>query len=70
MDIEKLKERVKAKVAGEKPAAGAEPDGDEGDDEAGEGEGMRPGAMALKAIKAGDSAALEEAIKRCVEEGY
>ena len=65
MDYEKLKERVKAKVAGEKKdSPAAEPDGDEGGGE------VSPGAMALKAIKAGDGAALEEAIRRCVQEGY
>ena len=63
MDYEKLKERVKAKVAGEKPAASAEPDGDEGGE-------MRPGAMLRKALAAKDDDAIEEAIRQCVEKGY
>lgn len=66
LDITKLTSRLKGKVASEKPGA-AEPDGDEGKLD---GPGMSPGAMALKAIKAGDGAALEEAIRRCVDEGY
>ena len=39
---------------------GAEPDGDES--------GLSPGDQAIKAIKAGDGAAFEEAVKRCLNQ--
>ncbi len=60
----------KAHMAGlikpkDEPAAA--PPGDEPDEG---GDGLSPGDQAMKAIKAGDSAALEEAIKRCVGSNY
>lgn len=62
LDIGKMTSRIKGKAAAGKPAA-AEPDADDKG-------GMSPGKMALAAIKNGDAAALEEAIRRCVDEGY
>jgi hypothetical protein len=44
------------------PSEEAKAEGDE--------DGLSPGDQAMKAIKSGDAAALEEAIRRCVDTKY
>lgn len=63
-DSDRVAARLKEKVSKEKEG-GAE---DKGEGE--EPSDTSPGRMALRAIKAGDAEALEEAIRACVEKSY
>jgi len=63
-DSERVAARLKDKVAKEKEG------GAEDKAEGAEPSDTSPGRMALRAIKAGDAEALEEAIRACVEKTY
>jgi hypothetical protein len=67
-DSKRVADRLKEKVKSEKgEGTAAEEKSDAGTEEPSD---TSPGRMALRAIKAGDAEALEEAIRACVEKAY